>query len=46
MRYDYFNGRYGAYAFLALIGLSLLGVPIFSFLMSFSGAIIPWLVFV
>ncbi|MEZ5492909.1 MAG: site-2 protease family protein [Gammaproteobacteria bacterium] len=45
-RYDYYNGRYGAQLFLALILLSLIGVPIFRFLMDFSRALMPYLVFV
>ncbi len=45
-RYDYYNGRYGAQLFLILILLSIFGVPIFSFLMDFSQALIPYLVFV
>ena len=45
-KYDYYNGRYGAQLFLILIVLSILGVPIFNFLMDFSRALIPYLVFV
>lgn len=45
-RYDYYNGRYGAQLFLILILLTIFGVPIFSFLMDFSQALIPYLVFV
>ena len=46
IRYDYFNARYGSYVFLALILLSFMGVPVFRVLMSFSGALIPYLMFV
>ncbi len=46
VRYDYFNGRYGSLAFLALILLSFVGVPIFSFLMSISAALIPFIMLV
>ena len=46
LRYDYYNGRYGAQLFLILILLSLFGIPIFNFLMSFSRALLPYLVFV
>jgi len=45
-RYDYFNSRYGAQLFLVLILLSVFGIPIFRFLMEFSQALIPYLVFV
>jgi len=45
-RYDYYNGRYGAYLFLGLILISFVGVPIFSFLMSFSAALIPFIMFI
>ena len=45
-KYDYYNTRYGAQLFLVLILLSVFGVPIFSFLMGFSRALIPFLVFV
>ena len=45
-RYDYYNEKYGAQLFLILILLSVFGVPIFRFLMDFSQALIPYLVFV
>jgi len=45
-KYDHYNDRYGAQLFLVLIVLSILGVPIFNFLMDFSRALIPYLVFV
>jgi len=45
-KYDYYNGRYGAQLFIVLILLSVFGVPIFSFLMDFSRAVMPYLVFV
>ncbi len=44
-KYDYYNDRYGAQLFLVLIALSIFGVPIFNFLMGFSRALIPYLVF-
>lgn len=44
-QYDHFNARYGSYVFLALILLSFVGVPIFGVLMSFSAALIPYLMF-
>jgi len=45
-KYDYYNDRYGAQLFIVLILLSVFGVPIFSFLMDFSRALMPYLVFV
>ena len=45
-QYDYFNSRYGSLVFIGLILLSVLGVPIFHFLMSFSAALIPYISFV
>lgn len=45
-QYDYYNGKYGAQLFLGLIVLSVLGIPIFSFLMSFSRMLVPYLVFI
>ncbi|MEX2132452.1 MAG: site-2 protease family protein [Pseudohongiellaceae bacterium] len=44
-QYDYYNDRYGSQFFLVLIVLSILGVPIFSFLMDFSRALVPYLNF-
>lgn len=46
MKYDFYNARYGSYAFLALIVLSFAGVPVFGVLMSFSAALIPYLMFI
>lgn len=45
-RYDYFNARYGAQAFLILIVLSVAGVPVFRFLSQFADQVLPYLVFV
>lgn len=45
-QYDYYNGRYGAALFLGLIILSILGLPIFSFVMNLSQALIPYLLFI
>ncbi len=45
-RYRVINARYGNYALLALIALSLMGVPVFQHLMAFSGALLPWIVVV
>lgn len=44
--YENFNTHYGAQVFLVLIVLSILGLPIFHFLMRFSAALVPYLVFV
>ncbi len=45
-QYDNYNGKYGSQLFIVLILLSILGIPIFSFLMDFSRALVPYLVFV
>ena len=45
-RYDAFNNRYGAQAFLILIVLSILGIPVFRFLTEFASQLLPWLIFV
>lgn len=45
-QYDNFNARYGTHAFLGLILLSLIGVPVFRFLMSFSAALVPYITFI
>lgn len=45
-RYEQFNHVYGSRLFLVLILLSVLGLPIFSFLMTLSAMIMPHLVFV
>lgn len=44
--YDRFNLQYGARIFLGLIVLSILGVPVFRFLMAFSAALIPYITFI
>jgi len=44
-KYLYYNARYGSYLFLGLVVLSLLGVPIFSYLRRFGEAILPLIVF-
>lgn len=45
-QYDHYNGKYGTHLFLGLIVLSVLGIPIFSFLMNFSRMLVPYLVFI
>ena len=45
-RYHQFNDRFGSYVFLALIMLSILGLPIFSSLIRFSTMLLPWITFV
>ena len=45
-RYQYYNMRYGSYLFLGLVALSLLGVPIFSYLQAAGKAILPLIIFV
>jgi len=44
-KYLYYNARYGNYLFLGLLVLSLLGVPIFSYLRQVGEAILPLIVF-
>ena len=45
-KYLYYNARYGSYLFLGLVVLSLLGVPIFSYLRRVGEAILPLIIFV
>lgn len=45
-RYDRFNAQYGAMIFLVLIALSILGFPIFRFVTSLAGSLLPYLTFV
>lgn len=44
--YRVYNARYGIWALLALIAVSLLGVPVFTMLMSFAAGLLPWITFV
>ena len=44
--YRFYNARYGVWALLALIVVSLLGVPVFSMLMSFAAGLLPLITFV
>ena len=43
---DQLNARYGTVLFLVLIGLSIIGVPVFRVLTDFAGSIVPYLMFV
>ena len=45
-RYERFNEEYGSKLFLILIVLSILGLPIFNFLMSLSAMLVPYITFV
>ena len=45
-RYDQFNGNYGSRIFLGLILLSVIGLPVFHFLMAFSARLIPYITFI
>ena len=45
-KYDQLNAQYGNILFLGLIVLSIMGLPIFSFLMAFAGEIVPFIVFI
>ena len=44
--YRHYNARYGVFALLALIVAGLLGVPVFSGLMSFAASLLPAITFV
>ena len=46
LQYDNFNIRYGTYAFLGLIVLSVAGIPVFRFLMDFSNLLVPFSQFI
>ncbi len=41
--YREYNQRYGVYALLGLIVMALLGVPVFSYVMSFAAALLPYI---
>ncbi|NQD36784.1 site-2 protease family protein [Permianibacter sp. IMCC34836] len=45
-QYDQFNARYGNMVFMALIVLSIAGVPVFRVVTSFAGTLMPYLTFV
>jgi Zn-dependent protease len=45
-KYVYYNARYGSYLFLGLVVLSVMGVPIFSYLSQAGQAILPLIIFV
>jgi Zn-dependent protease len=45
-KYVYYNARYGSYLFLGLVVLSVMGVPIFSYLRQVGEAILPLIIFV
>lgn len=44
--YDRLNLRYGTWLFLGLILLSIVGIPVFRFLMSVSSALLPYITFI
>ena len=44
--YRYYNARYGNFALLGLVGLAILGVPIFSTVMVLSAGLLQWIAFV
>jgi Zn-dependent protease len=44
-KYLHYNARYGNYLFLGLVVLSLLGLPIFSYVRKLGEAILPWILF-
>ena len=41
--YEQFNAKHGTVVFLILIAMSVMGVPIFRFLINFAQSIMPWL---
>ena len=45
-RYRYYNDRYGNYALLALIVLSIMGVPIFQYVWRFGQTLLSYIAFV
>ncbi len=45
-KYRIFNAKYGALALLSLVALSIMGVPVFSFVMKVGYAILPYITFV
>lgn len=44
--YRYYNQRYGNFVLLGLIGLAILGVPIFSTVIGWSAGLLQWIAFV
>lgn len=44
--YDHFNLRYGTWLFLGLVLLSIVGIPVFRFLMALSAALLPYITFI
>ena len=46
LRYLYYNQRYGVYALLALVALSLIGIPIFRYVWNIGESLLPIIVFV
>ena len=45
-KYVYYNARFGSYLFLGLVVLSLIGVPIFTYVRKLGDAILPFIIFV
>jgi Zn-dependent protease len=45
-RYRYYNARYGNFLLLGLVVLSIMGLPIFQYVFTFSERLIPYIVFV
>ncbi len=44
--YRYYNDRYGNFALLGLVGLALMGVPIFSKIIGLSAGLLQWIAFI
>jgi Zn-dependent protease len=45
MRYQILNAKFGNYVFIALIVLSLMGVPVFTYVLDVGKALLPYIVF-
>ncbi|MDX1433401.1 MAG: site-2 protease family protein, partial [Gammaproteobacteria bacterium] len=45
-RYRYYNARYGNLLLLALIVASIMGVPVFNYVLGLAEAVLPWITFV
>lgn len=44
-RYRYYNARYGNLLLLMLIVLSIMGVPVFQYVLTLAGSLLPWITF-
>jgi hypothetical protein len=46
MRYRILNAKFGNYVFIALIVLSLMGVPVFTYVLDVGKVLLPYIIFV